>query len=806
MSTTPQKHVCLLAVLCLSVYGFSGALPAADKVAVRSATDQIPRIVLSWVQDASEGQGNELFSRFNLYRKIDSNAPYPKYPLNSKPIEMAATCQALMAIINPESGREWDLIAEGLRLDENDPRYDPCDIPGLPKNSPRYQRLERLAWPRWKIAQAIGQAYEDRNVQGGDTYYYELRGLDGNMGETVLASNIKVKAGAPTRPLAPSGLAADAGDSRVLLYWEGPNEAAGFNVYRSENPNDQNSQLVNDESLTSYVREDLEGKALDPKNDKKVFQGFLDFQRWDPSGEPEPHYEANDQPIDGPRNQKSYYYRVAAVDLLGNEGSHSGEASATPMDLTPPAVPSAVSVTADNEKGTIEVRWDAALRDIDGHREVPEVNGYRVFRRGVKGGPDENPVLVSGSKLIPHPGAKQLVVSFLDTDSALRPQYGEKEFFYEIECEDAAGHKGARSAAVGSHLKDITAPATPQGLAASGFEDHIHLKWPPSNEPDMDGYGIYRSICHNGLWLCLDPSIPGCDPPDDTWEFLGYVSQLEALADGEGRFDDFTLPKGSPLCYAYLIKALDEAQNRSGSWLPDPSKETIICQRLRDKTPPEPAIISALLARDGHVRVEWIGAPIQDIWAYQVYRSESENGPYQWVGGETVEKPPVPLSQPYQPPSLVGCDKVPAVSHEGMSAGGIDDFSAAPKKVYWYKVVGIDQVGNEADLGKAVPISTFTFTTLAPQGPAITSVTQVSSPCALKVGWTPSFDSTNHIGFALFRSDGGGFLQIGPLLSGTSEYVDRAVVKGKTYTYRVAILDKDGNLSQLSPTKSGTPN
>jgi len=114
------------------------------------------------------------------------------------------------------------------------------------------------------------------------------------------------------------GVAAVAGDSRVLLFWQGPDEAAGFNVYPSENPNGQNPQVVSDESLTSSVREDLDGKPLDPNDPQKVFQGFLDFQRFSPSGEPEPHYDAYDQPIDGPQNGRTYYYQAAAVDLLGN--------------------------------------------------------------------------------------------------------------------------------------------------------------------------------------------------------------------------------------------------------------------------------------------------------------------------------------------------------------------------------------------------------------------------------------------------------------------------------------------------------
>ena len=107
------------------------------------------------------------------------------------------------------------------------------------------------------------------------------------------------------------------------------------------------------------------------------------------------------------------------------------------------------------------------------------------------------------------------------------------------------------------------------------------------------------------------------------YALIGTVSRADAAAMGAiVTFDDRTVPAGSPLCYSYWIKALDRPQNRSGAWpVPDPFTEKTVCQRLRDKTPPDPAIISGLFARDRAIRVEWVGPPVQDIRAYHVYRS-----------------------------------------------------------------------------------------------------------------------------------------------------------------------------------------
>jgi hypothetical protein len=214
-------------------------------------------------------------------------------------------------------------------------------------------------------------------------------------------------------------------------------------------------------------------------------------------------------------------------------------------------------------------------------------------------------------------------------------------------------------------------------------------------------------------------------------------------------------------------------------------------------------------ARDRAVRVEWIAGPVQDIRAYHVYRATAENGTYGFVGGMTVEKPPAPpqfLLAPYQAPSAVGCNVIPLATHKGMSAGSILDGTAVPNQTYWYKVVGIDWSGNETRLQDAVPVSTFTFTARDPAVPVISAVTASGQPCGLRVQWSPAFNASQHAGFAIFRreSAGGLYLQVGELV-GASEYLDRDVVKGVTYSYRVAQVGLDGR-SALSLDKSGTVN
>jgi len=794
----------LSAVLLLA--GADGSSAQFKMQAATSLPGPGLHIVLTW----PEAPG---VARFNLYRKTNPASPYPATPLNPQPIAMMTNCGQIQGII-PSGSEEWNLMATALADSAGAPPFDPCAVGTVPRGSEKFARLQFLARAKWKIALVVGQGYDDGAVVGGTTYYYELRGVNNAGAETgTLDTDVSITAGVPLAVPAPTGLTAQAGDSKVLLLWDDMPEAAGFNVYRATAVMGP-YQRINEASFTSRIQFDFDGEPLKP--DSSTVNGFVDFQRWDASGNPTTHL-VNGIAISGPSNGVTYYYKVGSVDLLGKEGPLTAvPVSAKPIDKTPPRAPQEVTVTPDEVASRLEIRWPKVTYDADGHVES-SVAGYRVYRYEAPGNPDTLATPIGG--LIPQPGPGTIYLAALDADPALRPPYGEKSFWYRVDCRDAAGNVSSRSAAVAGHLRDITPPSPPQGVDAEGFDAFIRVRWKLNTEPDLDGYLIYRSLCDFGDWVPCDREqpttthVPGKRPCSGPFVLIGNLSQAEAeslaaVPGGTPFFDDHTVPKGSPLCYAYLVKAQDHAQNKSGSWpIPNLTTEMIVCQRLRDKTPPEPAILSGLLARDQAILVEWIGAPVQDIKAYHVYRSENETGPYTWVGGMTVEVPPAPpvvLTSPYHPPPFVGCDSLPLQTRDDMSAGSFLDTQADPKRIYWYKVLGVDQSGNETAVEKAVPISTFTFSTKQPDTPTITSITENPSPCALVVRWSPTFDATKHLGFALFRSEStaGLYRQVGSLVA-ANEYVDTEVVRGVEYWYKVLQMDLEGKVSPLSPAKSG---
>jgi hypothetical protein len=291
---------------------------------------------------------------------------------------------------------------------------------------------------------------------------------------------------------------------------------------------------------------------------------------------------------------------------------------------------------------------------------------------------------------------------------------------------------------------------------------------------------------------------------------VGTVPASIAKAHGNPTFfDDHSVPPGSPLCYAYIVKAQDHSQNISGRFpVPLSPPEIIVCQRLRDRTPPEPAIVSGLFARDDSIQVDYIGPPVQDIAAYHVYRSDSSQfSGYHWVGGMTVVPPPgtgTRLLAPYKPPLQVDCSSIPLVSNPYMSAGTFFDRNVERKHIYWYKVLGIDRSGNESSPDSALAISTFTFATRRETPPQIVSVTPTDNPCALTLSWTPGYDTTAVKGFFVFRSTSlaGQYYQLEGLQR-KNTFADPKVERNTAYFYRVVALRRDGVLTSMSDPMSG---
>ena len=802
------------------------------------------RILLMWSPDTVTPN-----VRYNIYRKEATELSWPGTPINPAPLGPITNCTEFKTII-PVGSDFWTMLSYALAdstggIPPVTPLANVCSITSFPVGSEKWRRVQFFAGYEPDVGRVMGQSWMDNTVSVGKTYTYRIVRVNLSNQELALLpeSEASIKAGTPGAIPTPSGVQAVPGDSKVQVLWNipGSNKFQSFDVQRATAAGGPWTK-VSDVDVSARISSTIALDTLIPDR-----HGFTDYERYDSTGaattHPVPNPPGADLNIAGPRDGTKYFYQVRHKDPLGNTGAWSSTVSATPQDVARPGTPQGLNVTAIESLNGFQIRWNRVELDEEGHEE--EMQGYRVYRYENPEDPNVGAVAVGG--LVAQPGDTSTTITIDDTSPGLRSPCGDKTYYYRIESVDLANNVSYRSIAVGDALKDTTRPDNVKGTEAKGFDDFIQVRWDLNSDCDINEYRIYRAYCNYGDWFPCPPdresdpltwewykkylgmygdrqdmptyptthydpkagfpkNLPDCGGP---FELVGTITHKEAeerkASEGKAWFNDETVPAGSPICYAYLVKAVDKSQNESGIMpIPDPAKEIVVCQRLRDLTPPGPAIISGLLARDSTVIVEWIGPPVQDIAAYHVYRSEEEDGTYVWVGGKTVVPPPgtgVVLTAPYTPPPVVGCDSIPLVSRDWMSAGTIAD-PVEPRDIWWYKVVGIDQQGNETPPDSAVGVSTFTFKTRREPGPEIVSITPEEGPCSFRIEWTPPFDGDSAIGFAVFRckSAGGDYYQVGSVVPGNS-YVDKTVARNTTYWYRITMLKQDGSLTALSPPK-----
>lgn len=799
--------------------------------------------------------------KYHIYRKKSTDATYPTNPVNGKltPIQTLTNCPKIKAIlINGLDSGNWLSVAKTFATGGT--LFYPCNINSLKTDTVKYKKLQALCKASMPIAVVAGLGYRDSSVVNTTAYTYKIVALNAANTEIgTVISNLAVTAGSFTPLPAPAGLVTEPGDDKVLVRWDNVPGAGGYIVERGLSAAGP-FKRVNEGFLSTEIKNHLNGDTLIPSA-----AGMMDFKRYTlykAEGKDSTHL-VNGVTIDGPKNNINYYYRVSAIDLFKRPGGLSSVAGpATPRDSTAPSTPMDVTATADDVSGKVTVRWTQVVKDINGHWEYPDSSMiYKLYRFPSSLNPDSVPSVYIGQTVTLHALKQRDTV---DADPSLRSMFGNKVWWYRLKAIDASNNTSQWSSAVSVIVKDITKPDVVKNLVTKGFESYISVKWQPNSEPDIASYMIYRSLCHLGSWVDCSSQKDTCrtwqtyDPekyfeqkeqtsnPNDKerdaasaatgaapksklpcpcsgpFVFLGEVTKDSvdrALSKGNFFFDDKTIPEGSPLCYAYWVKAKDSSGNLGGEF-PIPSaaeKMQIRCERLHDRTPPEPAIISGLFAQAEQIRVEWIGPPTQDTRAYHVYRaeglnpaSEPPNAAFTWVGGMTVELPPampLVLTSPYTPPGLATCDKISVQSTPWMSQGFFEDKHIEAKKTYWYKVVGIDYDGNETPLAKAAAISTFSFTKKLPDAPVITDISVQATPCAVSVKWSPAFNAAAQVGFIVYRSSNaaGPFIPVVVSPVAGNSFTDTNVVKGQSYWYTVAALMKNGRLSPLSAAKNITP-
>lgn len=644
------------------------------------------------------------------------------------------------------------------------------------------------------LRQARGLAFIDTTARAGVRYAYALRGVDAEGRETVLAEDIRVVAGRVIPPSPPSSVSLSAKDHKVLLRWNRNPDAHDYRVERSTHPT-TGFVRIHAGAIQYDVTQDLDGGTL------PASAGYLDVRHWDEDGLPISH-DVGGVAIDGPVNGTTYHYRVAALNINGARGVWSPTFSAAPARTVPPKAPGQLAVVAIPSVGGLRLDWRTVTRDVDGRLIPDTTQTYEIHRAETIAQLTDLSTLgtfrVATMTANPTDSATP-TLNWTDTDPVLVPAYGETSFCYRLTCVDSDGNRGAPSAVISGRVPDTRPPGPTQVHRADGHDGFIRVQWLLNSEPDVVGYQVFRGVCDHGD-LERTQKEGECE--------LVMVAQLSAAeaktrkADtGYAYADDPNVPAGSPICYAYWVRAFDAAQNLYPGSRGCPASQTeYACARLIERTPPPAPVITRLAARERSVEIAWVASPVQDQRAFHVYRGDAEDAAPTWVGCVLLDGTAHPGPWTGAVPD---CGEIPAQAPKALVRGTFTDIGLEPDTVYWYRVSALDWLGNESsgDDPRALPgISTFTYASKLLAAPSLlTSPPTSPAGCGLDLRWQPTFNAQRHQGFVVFRrAPGGAYRQVSGIVEGNT-FADGSALRGVQYDYQVQTMDRRGRLSEPSP-------
>jgi hypothetical protein len=771
-------------------------------------------IVLRW-ESIGEAVG------FRLSRRAEGDAKSGRIGGRTA-IRMPASAKELRAIV-AESTPEWQTLARTLTAAQPGSLptgsapvlVDPAAVfdRGLTDTERRF--ILAGAQASLTMGRVAGLAFVDEDVVAGRNYRYDLRAVRADGSEWLLATEVPVHAGVFALPDPPSGLAAQVGDRRVLVLWNRNPYAATYVVQRAPAPGGPYLQ-VNPQPVAYDLDAGIDGSALPLPQ-----PGFLDSGAWNDDGSPTTRIVAGSS-VDGPDTGITYWYRVASRDTLDREGDWSAPVAATPVRSLAPMAPGELQVTPTTAGNGLAVQWRTVSRNVENHwlvdRGLPDATQTNeIFRADSREQLEDvaNLAALRVATIVSDPfDLTTPTQSFTDTDPILIPAYGSTPFFYRVRVIDAHGIVGAPSAVVSGTVPDTIPPGPSTLTEADGAADHIRLEWKPNPEPDVAGYQVYRGVCDNGYvyvpGISHAPPKRGEKPPASQSRYhcdltlVGDIGVGDATAmvqlNGIIAFDDYSVPSNSPICYAYWVRAYDFAGNLyPGDVHGCPLPGEYLCAALHEKTPPEAPVLTALRARNDGVQLEWIGAPVQDLHAFHVYRADSATAAPTFLACVFTDGT---VSDHRWSGLVPSCSAVPAVADPLAARGTFLDPDAEPHQIYWYRIAALDWLGNEsegADLTAIPADSTFTFTSDLPVTPTV--LPPLPSPaddCGLEVAWYPLYDPSDVHGFVVFRAAASQpYRQVSGILSANT-FSDATARRGVDYSYQVQSIGLDGILSEPS--------
>jgi len=623
-----------------------------------------------------------------------------------------------------------------------------------------HYRLERdtdPGFPSPASGTTDGTSLTVSGLTPGGTYYFRVFAVDDGANESD-ASNTDSTEAQDLPPAAPTGLlvALGVGEGELLISWS-PNAEPDFDHYRLERDTDPGFG-----SPVSFLRTET---------------WYADY---------------------GLMPGATYYYRVFAVDVGGNESAPSASDWQVAPDYAP-SQPTGLNAVTGTGEGEIDVTWDA-------NPEI-DIDYYRLERDFTPDFPD--PTVLTTTETYHY-------------DSGLIPS---GNYFYQVIAVDLAGHESDPSTHVAAQAQDLPPePATNLVAVAGSGEGEIDVSWDASPSPDVQFYRLERDVdpgfgsptviqvnegtayTDSGLIpdevyyyrvIAVDNWLNESEPSNTDWAAAyngppappvavwcgpwvldgmirvqwdenlepdldhyrverdtdpGFPSPASFITNVDAFFDEGLIPGDT---YYYRVFAVDTAGHESGA------SDSCSCQAT-DLTPTAPTGLTATPGPgEGEIYLSWNANPEPDI---DHYLWERATNPEFEPGSEPFEEP--------------------AVSHQ--------DSGLEPGGTYYYRVSAVDATGNTSAPSEVVSAVALD---LAPAPP--TGLAAIPGPGEGEIDL--SWDANGEPDFDHYRLERCLAPDFGP---GTDPfdlpepaYHDSGLDPGETYYYRVIAVDVNTNES-----------
>jgi len=314
-----------------------------------------------------------------------------------------------------------------------------------------------------------------------------------------------------------------------------------------------------------------------------------------------PKREYTDQDLE---SNKTYFYKIRAFDARGGRSDYSAVVSAeTALTPNPPVI-----LKTEGHVKSIQLTWSP---NPVGSGDPTKLIGYKLYRAKLEEGPYREAANILGTDLGIGVDSgstldKIFKIHFLDKGLADGETY-----YYRVTAYNEKNLESEFSAS----LKGQALPV-PAGLSAQGdLIREIRLNWNAVDSPFIKGYFIYRSTSENSDFT----KIKRLD------SFNIGTDQKVVYTDKEGL--------GDKIRYFYRVTAYEEADQETSP--------SLTVSAVTKGKPPVPQGLKAQGGLVKRIELSWTPSSAEDVEGYNIYWSKEKTGRYDLlkkIGGRNEDR------------------------------------------------------------------------------------------------------------------------------------------------------------------------